>query len=104
MDPIQHIEDNFQVTNPELILEYLSVYLSPELFDKFLDASEEILNNVVQDYDSNNNRNFLYDFNLDKSKERYSSQLKSAVSQGLALFSNYENYNENNVHIPLKIS
>lgn len=101
--PIQQIGSNIQVTIPELILENLSEYLSIEFFDKLLETTKDVLSEIDKNYDEENN-NFLYNLNLSPSKEKYSTQIKSSVSQGLALFANYTGYNDRNASISSKIS
>lgn len=101
--PIQQINNNIQVTNPELILDYMSTYIVPEFFDTLLNKIKDILSEIDKNYDEEN-KNFLYNFSLDKTETKYSSNIKSSVSQGLALFSNYTDYTDNNATIRSKIS
>lgn len=100
--PIQQINNNIQVTNPELILEYMSEFIVPESFDILLSKAKDILSEIDKNYDEEN-KNFLYNFSLDIAEPKYSSNIKSSVSQGLALFSNYTGYTDNNISIKSKI-
>lgn len=100
--PIQQINNNIQVTNPELILDYMSTYLVPEFFDTLLSKAKDILSEIDKNYDEEN-KNFLYNFSLDIAEPKYSSHIKRSVSQGLALFSNYTGYTDNNISIKSKI-
>ena len=101
--PIQQINNNIQVTNPELILDYMSTYLVPEFFDTLLNKTKDILREIDKNYDEEN-KSFLYNFSLDITETKYSSNIKRSVSQGLALFSNYTDYTDNNASIRSKIS
>lgn len=102
--PIQQIGNVFQVSNPELIIEYFGTYLTTEYLTKLLDAAKKILTNIDKDYTKEKARNYLHEFDFTKNEEKYSEQIKSASSQGLALFSNNNEHFNTNIDIKSKIS
>lgn len=99
--PIQQIDNIFQVTNPKLIIESLGAYLTKEQLSSLLKSVQEILTTVDNDY-SKEKDYFNFDFSHDKGK--YSKQIKSSSTKGLALFANNEIYFNSNVKVKEQIN
>ncbi len=99
--PIQQIGNIFQVTNPKLLIEYLGAYLTKEQFFSLLKSVQEVLTTIDNEYSKEKD---YFNFDFFHNKAKYSEQIKSSSTKGLALFANNDNYFNSNVKIKEQIN
>lgn len=99
--PIQQIGNIFQVINPKLIIEYVGIYLTHEQLSSLLKSVQEVLTTIDIDYSKEKN---YFNFDFSQNKEKYSEQIKSSSTKGLALFANNDNYFNSNVRVKEQIN
>ena len=84
--PIIHRGNLWEVSNPELIIEFLGEYLTQEILDKVLTFTEKVLSTVNNKYKLPKEKRIFSAMLLNAQKSKtYSEELKKGLAQGLVI-------------------